>query len=148
MASKSQYTSGGDEPYDGTVPPEYTNNVGDIFEALDSEKRVATFNQIVQGVEAKNIHKNVGASRSGVQHFIDDYKDLGLIEDPENGTYELTDKGQEIYDNVVVNTYQVVERFEYEEIRDEILNSGLTPEEIMNMAHEKKELTESTDERQ
>lgn len=74
--------------------------LAEIMGALGDEKRLCTFNQIMDGTEKKDIHRNIDASRSGVQRFISDYEDIRLIEEvPDNG-YQLTEKGDMVYENL------------------------------------------------
>lgn len=112
--------------------------VSAVLEAIGSDKRLATFEHISQGTPAKEIHTQIDASRSGVQHFINDFKDVELVTAPEDGKYRLTEKG----DRVVEALEQLDEefrQFELEQLRGMAVKSSLSAEEIEELLREVKE---------
>ena len=115
----------------------------EVLEALGNWKRLAALEQITQGVPGKDIHKNIDASRSGVQHFINDFKDADLIT-TEDGHYELTAKGE-----VVVQTLsdldEKFEEFERDQFRGFAHDTTLSIEEMEEMLEEVKQEREEQD---
>jgi predicted transcriptional regulator len=109
----------------------------EVLEAVGSGKRLATIEQITQGVPAKDIHKNIDASRSGVQHFVNDFKDAGLIT-AEDGQYELTTKG-EVMVQAISELDKEFEQFEREQIRELTAQSSLSIEEIKQIVEESRQ---------
>lgn len=109
----------------------------EVLEAVGSGKRLAALEQITQGVPAKDIHKQdaVDASRSGVQHFVNDFKDAGLITDPEDGQYELTEKGEVVVD-ALIELDEAFEEFERERFRSLASESSMSVEEMKEMLEE------------
>lgn len=112
--------------------------VSDVLEALGSDKRLATFEQITQGTRGSDIHNQIDASRSGVNHFIDDFQDAGLIGDPEDGRYELTAKGERV-ENALAELDEDFRQFEVEQLRGMAAESSLSAEEIEAVLQEVKE---------
>lgn len=105
--------------------------IEEVLDALGNWKRLAALEQITKGVPAKDIHKKIDASRSGVQHFINDFKDAELVQE-EDGQYVLTTKGE-----VVVRTLRELddefEEFERERFRGLAHESSLSIEEMEEM---------------
>ena len=108
--------------------------IEEVLEAIGSGKRLATLEQITQDVPAKEIHKNIDASRSGVQHFINDFKDAGLIR-TEDGKYVLTDKGGVIVE-MLADLDDTFEQFEREQFRGFAHETTLSIEEMKEMLEE------------
>ena len=111
--------------------------IEEVLDALGNWKRLAALEQITKGVPAKDIHKQIDASRSGVQHFINDFKDAELVRE-EDGQYVLTEKGE-----VVVRTLRELddefEEFERERFRGLAHESSLSIEEMEEMLEEVKQ---------
>lgn len=105
-----------------------------VLEAIGNGKRLATLEQISQGVPGKDIHKNIDASRSGVQRFINDFKEADLVT-ADDGQYALTAKGE-----VVAETLQTLdaefEEFERQQFRELAAESSLSVEEMEAMLSE------------
>ena len=114
--------------------------IEEVLDALGNWKRLAALEQITKGVPAKDIHKQIDASRSGVQHFINDFKDAELVQE-EDGQYVLTAKGE-----VVVRTLRGLdeefEEFERERFRGLAHESSLSVEEMEEMLEEVKQKRE------
>lgn len=108
----------------------------EVLEALGNWKRLAALEQITQGVPGKDIHKNIDASRSGVQHFINDFKDADLIT-TEDGHYELTAKG-EVVVQALSDLDDEFEEFERDQFRRLAHESTLSIEEMEEMLEEVK----------
>lgn len=108
--------------------------IEEVLETIGSGKRLATLEQITRGVPGKDIHKNIDASRSGVQHFINDFKDAGLITS-EDGQYELTDKGEVIVE-MLADLDTTFEQFEREQFRGFAHETTLSIEEMKEMLEE------------
>lgn len=106
----------------------------EVLEAIGSGKRLATLEQITQGVPGKNIHKNIDASRSGVQHFINDFKDADLIR-MEDGEYTLTAKGEVVVE-MLADLDTEFEQFEREKFRGFAHETTLSIEEMKEMLEE------------
>lgn len=110
--------------------------IEEVLAALGNWKRLAALEQITKGVPAKEIHTHIDASRSGVQHFINDFKDAELVEEAD-GQYVLTPKGE-----VVVRTLRALdeefEEFERERFRGFAHESSLSIEEMEQMLEEVK----------
>ena len=111
--------------------------IEEVLEAVGSGKRLAALEQITQGVPGKNIHKNIDASRSGVQHFINDFKDAGLIT-AEDGQYEVTAKGEVIVE-MLANLDAEFRQFEREQFRGFAQETTLSIEEMKEMLKEVEE---------
>lgn len=111
--------------------------IEEVLEAVGSGKRLAALEQITQDVPAKEIHKNIDASRSGVQHFINDFKDAGLIT-AEDGQYELTAKGEVIVE-MLANLDAEFRQFEREQFRGFAQETTLSIEEMKEMLKEVEE---------
>lgn len=109
----------------------------EVLEAIGNGKRLAALEQITRGVPAKDIHKNIDASRSGVQHFINDYKDADLVT-TEDGHYELTAKG-EVVIQMLSDLDDQFEEFEKERFRGFAHESTLSIEEMKEMLDEVEE---------
>ena len=107
----------------------------EVLEAIGSGKRLATLEQITQGVPGKDIHKNIEASRSGVQHFVTDFKDAGLITDPEDGKYELTDKGTVVAE-MLSDLDARFEEFEKQQFKGFAYETTLSIEDMKEMLEE------------
>lgn len=112
----------------------------EVLEAIGSGKRLAALEQITRGVPAKDVHKNIDASRSGVQHFINDFKDADLVT-TEDGHYELTAKGEVIIE-MLSQLDDQFEEFEKERFRGFAYESSLSIEEMEAMLEEVKEKKE------
>lgn len=108
--------------------------IEEVLETIGSGKRLATLEQITQGVPGKDIHKNIDASRSGVQHFINDFKDTGLIT-AEDGQYALTEKGEVIVE-MLADLDTTFEQFEREQFRGFAHETTLSIEEMKEMLEE------------
>lgn len=108
--------------------------IEEVLEAIGSGKRLATLEQITQSVPGKDIHKNIDASRSGVQHFINDFKDAGLIT-AEDGQYKLTEKG-EVIAEMLADLDATFEQFEREQFRGFAYETTLSVEEMKEMLNE------------
>ncbi|QLG61943.1 hypothetical protein [Halorarum salinum] len=111
--------------------------IEEVLNALGNWKRLAALEQITKGVPAKDIHKNIDASRSGVQHFINDFKDAELVRE-EDGTYELTAKG-EVVVQMLTDLDDEFEEFERERFRGLAHESSLSIEEMEKMLEEVKQ---------
>jgi predicted transcriptional regulator len=107
----------------------------EVLEAVGSGKRLAALEQITQGTPAKEIHENIDASRSGVQHFVNDFKDTELITDPEDGQYELTAKGELVTD-LLTDLDEEFKAFERERFRSLASESSMSVEEMKEMLEE------------
>lgn len=108
--------------------------IEEVLETIGSGKRLATLEQITQGVPGKDIHNNIDASRSGVQHFINDFKDTGLIT-AEDGQYALTEKGEVIVE-MLADLDTTFEQFEREQFRGFAHETTLSIEEMKEMLEE------------
>lgn len=115
--------------------------VEEVVSSLGNMKRLAALEEITKGTPAKEIHENIGASRSGVQHFINDFKEADLVREAD-GAYELTEKG-----GVVVDTLQSLdaefEAFEREKFLGFAKESSLSVEEMEKMLETVKQTRES-----
>ena len=107
----------------------------EVLEAIGSGKRLAALEQITQGTPAKEIHENIDASRSGVQHFVNDFKDTELITDPEDGQYELTAKGELIVD-LLTELDEEFKEFERQRFQSLASESSMSVEEMKEMLEE------------
>lgn len=74
---------------------ENIEGIGRILKALSGEKRLAAFELIAAGKELKTVSEEIEISRSGLQNYVDDFREEGLIE-KKSGSYELAEKGEEI----------------------------------------------------
>ena len=108
----------------------------EVLEAIGNGKRLAALEQITRGVPAKDIHKNIDASRSGVQHFINDFKDADLVT-TEDGHYELTAKGKVVVE-MLSELDDQFEEFEKERFRGFAQKASLSIEEMEAMLEEVK----------
>lgn len=106
----------------------------EVLEAVGTGKRLAALEQITRGVPAKDIHQQdaVNASRSGVQHFVNDMKDADLITDPEDGQYELTAKGEVVVD-ALADLDEAFAEFERDRFRALAAESSMSVEEMKEM---------------
>lgn len=111
--------------------------VEEVLDALGNWKRLAALEQITKGVPAKDIHKNIDASRSGVQHFVNDFKDAELVAEAD-GRYELTAKG-EVVVRMLRDLDDEFEKFERERFRGLAEESSLSVEEMEEMLQEVKQ---------
>jgi len=107
----------------------------EVLEAIGSGKRLAALEQITQGTPAKEIHENIDASRSGVQHFVNDFKDTELITDPEDGQYELTAKGELVVD-LLTELDEEFKEFERQRFQSLASESSMSVEEMKEMLEE------------
>jgi predicted transcriptional regulator len=103
----------------------------EVLEAIGSGKRLATLERITHGIPGKDIHKDIDASRSGVQHFINDFKEADLIR-TEDGAYVLTAKGEVVVE-MLADLDAEFERFEREQFRNFAHGSTLSVEEMKEM---------------
>ena len=112
--------------------------IEEVLEAIGSGKRLAALEQITQGTPAKEIHENIDASRSGVQHFVNDFKDAELITDPEDGQYDLTEKG-ELVVQMLTDLDEEFKEFEVDRFRSLAHESSLSADELEEILEEVKE---------
>jgi predicted transcriptional regulator len=115
--------------------------IEEVLEVLGSGKRLAALEQITQGVAGKDIHKQIDASRSGVQHFLNDFKEAGLVQS-ENGVYELTDKGEVVVDTLSQMDSEF-EQFEIETFMGFAQSSSLSIEQMEEMLEQVKQQKEN-----
>ena len=106
----------------------------EVLEAIGSGKRLATLERITHGIPGKDIHKDIDASRSGVQHFINDFKDADLIR-TEDEAYMLTAKG-EVVVGMLADLDTEFEQFEREQFRGFAHETTLSVEEMKEMLDE------------
>lgn len=111
--------------------------IEEVLDALGNWKRLAALEQITKGVLAKDIHNQIDASRSGVQHFINDFKDAELVQE-EDGQYALTAKG-EVVVRMLRELDDEFEEFEREQFRGLAHESSLSIEEMEEMLEEVKQ---------
>lgn len=111
--------------------------LAETLEAIGNHKRLATFEQLSRGVAAKDIHKHIDASRSGVQRFLTDFKESGLAT-AEEGQYALTGKGQVVAE-ALADLDDRFEEFEREQFRELAEQSSLSVDEMEEMLREVKE---------
>ena len=103
----------------------------EVLEAIGNGKRLATLERITHGIAGKDIHKDIDASRSGVQHFINDFKDADLIR-TEDEAYMLTAKG-EVVVGMLADLDTEFEQFEREQFRGFAHETTLSVEEMKEM---------------
>lgn len=103
--------------------------ISEVLEAVGSGKRLGALEEITQGTPAKEIHEHIDASRSGVQHFINDFKDADLVTAPEDGQYDLTEKGEVVVD-MLTRLDEEFKEFEVKQLRGMAVDSSLSAEEI------------------
>ena len=106
----------------------------EVLEAIGNGKRLATLERITHGIAGKDIHKDIDASRSGVQHFINDFKDADLIR-TEDEAYMLTAKG-EVVVGMLADLDTEFEQFEREQFRGFAHETTLSVEEMKEMLDE------------
>jgi predicted transcriptional regulator len=71
----------------------------DILEALGSEKRAKTFVGLSEGKPRSTITEGWEISNAALQPYINDFKDLGLIE-THGKNYELTRLGESVLEQI------------------------------------------------
>lgn len=112
--------------------------LAEVLEAIGSRKRLAALEEITQDTPASEIHEQIDASRSGVQHFVNDFKDTGMVTSPEDGQYELTEKGQVVVD-LLTELDTKLKEFEVERLRGMAVESSLSADEIQEILDDVKE---------
>lgn len=65
------------------------------FKSLSSYNRIYTFLELHTGTEPKHIAHELDVTRNALQHYIQDWKNLGLIHS-EGNEYLFTDEGQDL----------------------------------------------------
>jgi len=109
----------------------------EVLEVIGSGKRLATLEQVANGTATKDIHKHIDASRSGVQNFVTDFRETGLIT-ADNEHYELTRKGEAVV-NALQDLDATFKQFERERLRGFAFQSSLSAEEIEEILEEVRE---------
>lgn len=111
--------------------------LGEVFKVIGSRRRLATLEQITQGVSRTNIHEDINVSRNEVQCFISDFNDAGLIT-MENDQYKLTEKGK-IIASTIIDLDEKFKKSERERVRGFFRKSTLSVEEIEELLEEVEE---------
>lgn len=106
----------------------HSEMLANMFDVVNTKERLETLNCIAEGVKPKEIPKEVGSSRSGVQHFVNDFKDAGFVETVDR-EYELTGKGEEFFNWLSLVDEKAV-KFEKERLRGFAFESSLSLEEM------------------
>lgn len=76
----------------------YDDRMAEVTDAFSSERRIQAYALLAEGSDAPEIADRLDLSRSGLQPYLADYQETGLVEQEERGEYVLTEKGEEVYD--------------------------------------------------
>lgn len=108
---------------------DYGTEIAAVLKALNSENRLKTFVSLAEEESPKEIADDLDVTRSALQHYIDDFKELGLVE-TEGKKYEVTDFGENILNNIK-RIQETVDHHQRQQKIQSMADAGLNREEIM-----------------
>jgi len=115
---------------------ERREKVAALFSAFSTENRLTAFERLHNGDSTKVIADDLGISRSSLQPYINDFKELDLIR-VDGKTYVFTEKGESVYDLLL----QVDQMYENLSELQEFLvdNPELVPDSVLDEIRRRKE---------
>jgi len=74
-----------------------TAEIGQTLDALGGQKRLTAFDLLAEGESAPAVAEEIDISRSGLQPYLDDYRDNDLLEKTDRG-FVTTEKGERVHE--------------------------------------------------
>ena len=108
---------------------DHSESVAALFSALSSENRLTTYRRLRDGDSPKQIAEDLRISRSSLQPYVNDFKELGLIR-VEGQTYVFTEKGESVY-NLILQVDRMFE--DLSELQQFLVeNPELVPDQVLD----------------
>lgn len=108
---------------------EHPEEVAAVLSALDTPRRVQTYDLLYRGESPKDIAEELEVTRSGIQPYLNDFKDIGLVE-IEGKKYRFTEKGEKIHELLNQLDRMHGDLSELQEFLVE--NPGVIPDEVLD----------------
>lgn len=81
--------------------PEDIEETSEVLKSISGRNRFYSYVKLYQGEEPKHIAYDLDITRNAVQHYIDDWKEHGLIEKNDQG-YQRTERGSTLFQSLNV----------------------------------------------
>lgn len=118
------------------MPIQHPEKNAELFSALSTYNRLQTFTQLRAGNTPKEISDELGVTRAAIQPYINDFKDLGIIQS-EGKSYRVTDKGETVYE-ILDQIDQI--HTELSELQEYLIeNPEVVPEEVLEEVRQRRE---------
>lgn len=108
---------------------EHPDDVADILSALDTTRRVQTYDLLYRGESPQDIAEELEVTRSGIQPYLNDFKEVGLVE-IQGKQYRFTEKGEKIHELLNQLDRMHGDLSELQEFLVE--NPGVIPDEVLD----------------
>ncbi len=108
---------------------EHPDDVAAILSALDTTRRVQTYDRLYRGESPQDIAEELEVTRSGIQPYLNDFKEVGLVE-IRGKKYEFTEKGEKIHE--LLNQLDRLHG-DLSELQEFLVeNPGVIPDEVLD----------------